>query len=504
MALTDTIKSAAPGVKNPQEEAPVSEAIAEWHASGMLTFGIPAHKGGRSLPPALLDAVGERVFWNDVEMSNGLDTRDESYGVQDRAEELAAEAFGAEQSFFSVNGSSLSLQAAIMAVAGGGRKLIIARNSHKSVDAGLIAGGVDPVWVQPPLDEELQVAHVVTPEAIGEALESHPDAAGVLIVSPTYYGIAGDIAGIADVCHQHDVPLLSDDAWGLLFAFHPELPETALAQGADLAVGSFHKTLPALGQTSLLSIQGDRIDPDRLSLCLGNMETTSTTGLLISAADACRREMALHGEELLSETLRLARDARAELSAMDGLSVMGNEVLGRRGAKELDETRIVIDIEGLGINGFAAADWLRENHRLTVELMDHRRLMPLISVGDDEESVGRLMAAMRDLVERADEVEGDTVEMPPSHSLITEQVISPSEAFYSKAKMVPLAEAAGEICAESIAPYPPGIPIAAPGERITQPIVDYLSAGVEAGMFVEGVIDTSLEQVRVVEESASG
>jgi arginine/lysine/ornithine decarboxylase len=342
----------------------------------------------------------------------------------------------------------------------------------------------------------------VPPDALAATLAEHPDARAALCISPTYYGVAADVAGLAEVCHRHDIPLLMDDAWGADFHFHPDLPAAAMDSGADLAIGSFHKSLGGLLQSSIISVKGDRVDVERLQLALDSMETTSTSSLLLASIDGARREMALHGEARLGETLRVARRVAGELRRMGGLSVMGRDVTERPGAAGLDETKITVDLTELGMTGYDAADWLYDQRRVAVEGVDDRHLMFIVTIGDDDASGDRLVAAMRDLTALA--VERGRRPLAPmafTEALFrgAEYPLRPRDAFLGATRHAKLGDAVGEIAAEPVSPYPPGVPVVVPGQRITAEIVDFLRAGMEAGMYVEGASDPSLKVIRVVD-----
>src|SRR5215210_2524908 len=322
----------------------------------------------------------------------------------------------------------------------------------------------------------------------------------MLAVSPTAAGVAADVAGLAKVCHAHGIPLIMDDAWGADFTFHPELPPGSMESGADLAVASFHKSLTGLMQTSIILVQGHRIDMERLQLALDGFETTSTSSMLVASMDATRRAMALHGEELLGRALELSRRGGREIGALPGVRLLGPELDGRPGVAARDETKIIIDVTGLGITGFQAADWLYEERRVGAELHDLHHLMFLVTVADDEETVDRLVGAMRDLTEAAPQLaDGRGIPtLPPVSELVGDYVMPPREAFLGTTRRVGLADAAGEIAAEPVSPYPPGVPLLVPGQRVHDGHIEFLRKGLEAGMFVEGVSDPSLEQLRVV------
>jgi arginine decarboxylase len=274
--VQDRIRQAAEGGVLDQGRAPMLEALAAYHQCAPASFSIPAHKGGESLDAMTREVLGVGPYRGDAPMHKGLDDRVSTYKVQSLAQDLAADAFGAETALFSTNGSTLSVQIAVLAATHPGQEVAVARNVHKSVISGLILSGARPVFVDPVYDDESALAHTVTPEALKATLRRHPDVQAMLAVSPTVAGVAADVCALADLCHAHGIPLLMDDAWGADFQFHPELPPGSMESGADLAVASFHKSLTGLMQTSIILVQGERIDMERLQLALDGFETTST------------------------------------------------------------------------------------------------------------------------------------------------------------------------------------------------------------------------------------
>jgi arginine decarboxylase len=483
-----------------QRRAPLLEALEAFHECDPVSFSIPAHKAGRSLDEMTRAVLGDGPYRADAPMHKGLDDRVSSYRVQSFAQQLAAAAFGADEALFSTNGSTLSVQIAVMATTHPGEEVAVARNVHKSVISGLILSGAHPVFVDPVFDDEHSLAHAVTPEALDLVLDAHPEVKAMVAVSPTVAGVAADVAGLAETCHAHAIPLIMDDAWGADFTFHPELPPASMESGADLAVASFHKSLTGLMQTSIILVQGERIDMERLQLALDGFETTSTSALLVASMDAARRAMALHGAEHLGRALALSRRGGEEIGALPGIRLLGPELDGRPGVAGRDETKIIVDVTGLGISGFRAADWLYEHRRVGAEHHDLHHLMFLVTVADDEQTIDRLVAAMRDLAEAAPEI-GDgppLPSLPPVSQLVGDYVMPPREAFLGTTRRVALADAPGEIAAEPVSPYPPGVPLLVPGQRVHDGHVEFLRKGLESGMFVEGVSDPSLEQLRVV------
>jgi arginine decarboxylase len=486
---------------NSQQDTPILAALRHFHDEDTVSLAIPAHKSGAGAPSYAIEALGAEAFRADQTSLNGLDNRHESWEVQTAAQNLAAEALGADQCLFSTNGSTASVHTAISAVASPGEKIAVSRNSHKSVITGLIHAGAVPVWLEAEYDQELEVAHGVAPETLDRALADHPDCKAVMIVSPSYYGVCSDVPRLAEIAHAHDLPLVSDDAWALAYKFHPELPPFALDAGADLAIGSVHKTLSGLGQTSIISVKGSRIDTTRLSLALETYETTSASTLLMGSIDAARRQMVEEGEALIGEALRLARRLRAGARELGLPTIEPDDILRRPSAWAFNELHVTMDVQQLGMTGYKAADWLRGHHAIAVELADHRRIMAAVSHADNDQSVERTLAALSDMVDTfasGGRFTRSGRPVPGPAELRTEQVMTPRDAFYGPAEMVSLEESPGRLAAEFVTPYPPGIPLFVPGERITAEIADYLKTGAAEGIYVEGCADPSLSTLRVV------
>ena len=342
----ERIRRAAEDGELDQRRAPLLEALRAYHECEPASFSIPAHRGGASLDELTREVLGAGPYRADAPAHKGLDDRVSSNKVQSFAQELAADAFRADRALFSTNGSTLSVQIAVLAATHPGQEVAVARNLHKSVISGLILSGAHPVFVDPVYDDEFALAHTVTPKAVEDALEAHPGVKAMLAVSPTVAGVAADVAGLAERCHAHGIPLIMDDAWGADFAFHPELPPGSMESGADLAVASFHKSLTGLMQTSIILVQGERIDMERLQLALDGFETTSTSALLVASMDAARRAMAVHGREPLERTLALSRRGGDEIGALPGVRLVGPELDGRPGVAGRDETKIIVDVTG--------------------------------------------------------------------------------------------------------------------------------------------------------------
>jgi arginine/lysine/ornithine decarboxylase len=478
---------------------PVLEALQEFRRRGDYVFGPPGHRQGRGADPRVVDVVGEGVFASDVLSLNGLDDRRQSQGILEQAQELMADAVHAEQAFFSTCGSSLSVKSAMMSVAGPGEKLLVSRNAHKSVMAGLIISGVRPVWVHPHFDPDRNLAHPPEPENVRSALRDNPDAKGMLLITPTDWGTCADIAGVAEVCHEADVPLIVDEAWGAHLPFHAELPAWGMDAGADLVVTSVHKMGGAIEQSSVFHLQGDRVDPSVLKQREDLLGTTSSSALVYLTLDGWRRHMVEQGEQLLSAAISRARRIREVIDGMAGLDLMGREVIGTGGAFDVDPLVFSIDVRGLGITGYQASEWLRANCHVDIGAADSCRVSARLTHADDDETERILVDALRALVDGADSIERPpAVDLPAPRALELESVMSPRDAFFARVEQVPVTDAAGRVAAEMVSPYPPGVPVLAPGERITQEVLDYLTSGVTAGMLIPDAADPSMETVRVV------
>jgi arginine/lysine/ornithine decarboxylase len=490
-----------------QTRAPYFQVLLDYVDGGVIPFHTPGHKQGIGMERAFRDFVGDNVLAIDLTQIRGLDDLLQPEEALVEAQELAAECFGAEQSFFLINGSTSGNQCMMMAALNPGDKIAIPRNSHKSAMGGLIMSGATPVWMQPEVDEALHMDHTVTPETVRATLERHPDVKAVYIVTPTYYGVAADLAGIADVAHAHDIPLLVDEAWGPHFHFHPALPLSAMQAGADLCINSTHKMLGSLSQTAMMHVQGNRIRLDRLKAVYKLFLSTSPNLVLVASLDVARRQMALDGPALLSRTIEIANDARARLNEIRGVYCFGEELEGRPGVFDLDPTKITVTVKNLGYTGYEAEEILRRRYNVQVELADLFNVVALYTIGTTPEASDALIHGVSELA-REDRpldifspsgvldrrVKSGTYRLPP----IPPIRLVPRDAFLAETEFVPFKRSAGRICAEVITPYPPGIPVISPGEEIMPAIIDYLLLEKRAGVKMQGPYDDELKFIRVV------
>jgi arginine/lysine/ornithine decarboxylase len=483
-------------------QAPVLAALADYQRRRDVPFSPPGHKQARGADKRVVEVLGAAVFSSDIVAVAGLDDRRSSRGILEHAQELMADAVGAEHTFFITCGTSSSVKAAMLSVAGPYEKLLIGRDAHKAVVSGLILSGVRPVWVEPQWDPDLSLAHPPPPAAYAAAFEQHPDARGALVISPTPYGACADLSAIAQVCHQRERPLIVDEAWGAHLPFHPDLPAWAMKAGADVGVASVHKMGAGLEQGSVLHQQGSLVDLAVLKASADLLGTTSPSVLIYAGLDGWRRQMVEHGYALISAALDLAHRTREQIEDIDGLHVLGEEFTGPGRAFDRDPLQTVIDTTGLGVSGYQAADWLRSTHHINLHISDHRRIIAQLSHADDTDTTQALLSALRELATHASELRGGpSVQVPAPGALRLELVHLPRDAFFGRAENVPATAATGRVSAEMLTPHPPGIPVVLPGERITQPVIDYLTSGVRAGMVVPDASDPQLDQLRVLVEN---
>ena len=496
-----------------QTRTPYFDVLLDYVDSGVIPFHTPGHMQGRGMDRALRDFLGDNVLAIDLTQIRGLDDLLQPEEAIEEAQALAADAYGSDHSFFLINGSTSGNQIMMMATLNPGEKIALPRNAHKSAMGGLIMSGVEPVWMKPEVDVGLHMDHTVTPQTVRATLEAHPDVRAVYIVSPTYYGVAADIEGIAAVAHERDLPLLVDEAWGPHFHFHPALPLDALEAGADLCINSTHKMLGSLSQTAMLHQKGERIRLDRLKSVVKLFLSTSPNLVLVASLDVARKQMATEGAALLSHTIELASDTRRRLNAIAGIYCFGEEQVGKPGVFALDPTKITITVKALGYTGYEAEEILRRRYNVQCELADLFNCLALFTIGTTQDSADRLVYGVKELsredrpidvfspsgvLERR--LQTGTYNLPA----IPPMRMKPREAFLADTELVRFKGSAGRICAEVITPYPPGIPVISPGEEITPEIVDYLELEKKAGVRMQGPYDSELRSIRVVREPHGG
>jgi lysine decarboxylase len=484
-----------------QTRAPFFDALQSYAGLDAVPFSTPGHKRGRGAPEEMRALLPDALAL-DIPHAGGVDSTHVSRGLLREAELLAAAAYGGDDARFLVNGSTTGNLAMLLAACGDGSpgdEVLVSRMLHKSLLTALIFSGARPVWLAPAFDAARNLPLDTTPATVAAALDAHPRARAVVLVSPSYVGVTSDLAAIARICARASVPLLVDEAWGPHLGFHPDLPPSAMQAGADAGVSSTHKMLAALTQGSTIVARRGRLDLERLHTIVDMVQTTSPSALIFASLDASRRQMALHGRALLDVALAHARRLRDALAAVQGLDVLAPEMVATRDGAGFDPTRVIVDVHGLGLTGYEAEAVLRDGHGVYVEMSDLLSVMLLVTIGDDEASIERAAAGFRAL---------HALRKPPRHDVGARSIgallfggaaeLTPRQAFLAPARVVPVEQAAGRISAESITPYPPGIPIVAPGERFSPEVIDYLRAGIVEGMYLSGLADPTFATVRVI------
>lgn len=482
-----------------QKETPLFDALLKHRDRNPVQFHIPGHKKGRGMDPEFREFAGENILSVDLINISPLDDLHSPKGAIHEAQMLAAEAFGADYTFFSVQGTSGAIMTMILSVCEPGDKIIVPRNVHKSIMSAIVFAGAIPVFIHPEVDPELGISHGISAEAVETALAAHPDAKGLLVINPTYYGVCADLERIVEITHSYGVPVLVDEAHGVHIHFHDRLPASAMEAGADLAATSVHKLGGAMTQGSVLNLREGLVSRKRVQSIFSMLTTTSTSYPILASIDCARRQLAVNGRELLDETIRLARDTRKRINKIPGLWCPGKELMSTSASYDVDPTKLLISVKDLSITGSQAEVWLREQANIEVELSDLYNILCILTIGDTSREASLLVNALKRL---ADTFAPDGSEHPPFVTLpeIPSLALSPRDAFYARTETVPFEESEGRISAEFIMVYPPGIPIVIPGEIVTRDNIDYIRMNMEAGLPVQGPEDDTIGSLLVIRE----
>ncbi len=498
---TQSPKDPALSERKAQDRVPILEALQSYR--GVTRFHMPGHRGGAGADTLAISFLGKETFLNDVTGVPGMDDLHEPQGCILEAQTLAAQAFGADKTYFSVNGTSSAIHAMALSVVNEGDTLIIPRNIHKSVLSAVILSGAKPAFVMPSYDSFLGFALGVDAKTVEACVELNPYAKATLLINPTYYGTSVDLTSVASALHKRNMALLVDEAHGPHFRFHPLLPIPALESGADAVAQGAHKLIGAFTQASYLHLKGNLIDRARMKATFQYLTTTSPSYLLMASLDLARRQMALQGRELLEYALGLSDALRESVNEIPGLYAFGEEALGRPGADWLDPTKVTITVRELGITGFQAEAYLRSRSDIQVELSDLYNVLVIVSFGNKAEDISKLLGALRALTDAvaAGELPKNLLRAQqyiPDIPRLPELALSPRKAVERPWERVPLLESVGRVSAEVVTCYPPGIPILFPGEIIGKDTVSYLDVVKRLAFGISGPEDRTLKTVRVV------
>jgi len=485
-----------------QTDTPLLAAMEHYVHDSVIPFHTPGHKQGKGMHVTLEKLIGKQALALDLALIEELDDFYEPYGCIKDAQDLAAQLYGADHSFFVINGTTGGIYAMIMATAGPGQKIIVPRNAHRSIIGGIILSGAIPIFMQPEIDHELGIAMGVTPETVKATVTAHPDAKAVLIINPTYYGVATDLQQIVEIVHHCGMVALVDEAHGPHLKFSGRLPLQAIDAGADICAQSSHKIIGALTQASLVHCIEGRICVSHLKTMLQLTQSSSPNYMMLASLDVARMQMAVEGEKLIEKSIDLANWARQEINKIPGLYCFGTEKIGNPGVFELDPTKVTVTVKGLGLTGAEAEGVLRHQYKVQAELSDLYNLLFMITLGDSEYEVKILVAALVDLAlkhakplaHKGHEYRADT-----HYPALPYGVLSPREALFGKTRMMSFEDSVGMICAEIVTVYPPGIPLLCPGEKITQEMIDHCRRLQQGGMHISGPQDCTLQIIKVVD-----
>lgn len=478
-----------------QNKTPLFTAMKAYHRRNVVPFDVPGHKHGKGLR-AFADYFGDTVLELDVNSMKPLDFLGNPTSVIKEAEALLADAFGADNAFFIVNGTSFAVQTMIMAVVQNGDKIILPRNAHKSVINALILCGALPVFMAPELDTEMGVSHNITIETLRAAYEAHPEAKAALFINPTYYGATCDLKACVDFCHEKGLYALVDEAHGTHFHFNDAFPISGMAAGADFSAVSLHKTGGSLTQSSALLLNTRRMAAPYVRKIINLMQTTSPSYLLMASLDLARHQLATRGRELLAHTLAVADYARNAINAIDGCYAIGNEAVGSPGVYAFDPTKLSVTTRNMGLNGMELYDLLRDDYNIQMETGDVYNSLAILSLGDDYDGVNALIDALKTIRSKRTEVNRLDYKKIDLH--YPEVVLTPREAFYADKEMVPLEDTVGRISAESLMSYPPGIPVVSYGERINASVVAQIQLFKASHGIITGMEDPDANFIKVI------
>jgi arginine decarboxylase len=491
---------------------PLVEAMEAYRQEHVYPLHTPGHKGGRGMAEPLRSLLGPEALQLDVSLMAELDDIHNPTGCIAAAQAAAAELYGSDAAFLAVNGTTGAIHAMLMMALHPGDKVLVPRNSHRSVTGGLILSAAVPVFLTPPVLDGLDLQGQPTPDQVEQAFREYPDLQAVVLTSPNYYGMTADVKAIADIAHRHGAVLLVDEAHGPHLGFHADLPPSALQCGADVAAQSTHKILGAMTQCSLLHIQGPRIDRQHAADVVSLLTTTSPNYLLMGSIDAARAQLAADGQGMMDRALGAARRLRRALTGLPGLRVLGaGDVVGRAGITALDETKVTLQLDRSDVTGIALGELLRRAG-LAVELVDPRHVLFLVTYADATDEWPGVCRRIRAVLESLPPWQGVPHAAPagpenaapgdafPQASCLSESAVPLRDVFYGQLEAVPLADAAGRICGETVSFYPPGIPVLLPGERITPALLTVCRAQKALGLPVSGPADATLKTLRVLRE----
>ena len=477
-----------------QRETPLADALDRQRINRLAHFDVPAHKSGRG-NLELTEYLGSRAMAMDVNSMKPLDNLGHPVSVIKDAQALAAEAFGADDAFFMVNGTTSAVQAMIMSTCTAGDEIILPRNVHRSAINALVVCGAIPAYINPGQDKRLGIPLGMSIADVKKAIAEHPSAKAILVNNPTYYGICSDLVEIVKLAHAAGMRVLADEAHGTHFYFHEELPVSAMAAGCDMAAASIHKTGGSLTQSSILLTRRP-VNPDYVRQVITLTQSTSASYLLLSSLDIARKNLFFKGREMYQKTMDFADYARSEINELGGYYAFGPELVNGDTVYAFDRTKLSVHTRDIGLAGIEVYDYLRDDYGIQIEFGDVGNLLAIISCGDRMMDIERLISACEEIKRQREKSPVGLFD----HEYIDPVIaMAPQEAFYAKKRRVPMRESTGLVAGEFVMSYPPGIPIVAPGERITPDVLEHILFAKDKGCFMTGTEDMDLNFINVVE-----
>lgn len=476
-----------------QYKAPIRDALVEFQNNRVVPFDVPGHKRGKG-NPELTDFLGAKCMSLDVNSMKPLDNLCHPVSVIREAESLAADAFGAAHAFFMVGGTTSAVQAMVFTATKRGDKIILPRNVHRSVINAMILNGAVPIYVNPQVDSRLGISLGMTLDDVTAAVKANPDAKCILVNNPTYYGICSDIRSITRLAHEHGMMLLADEAHGTHFYFAENLPVNAMEAGADMAAVSMHKSGGSLTQSSFLLINNS-VSEGYARQVINLTQTTSGSYLLMSSLDLSRKKLATEGVEIFNKVVALADYGRSEINQIGDYYAYSSEIVNGDSVFDFDVTKLSVNTLDTGLAGIEVYDILRDEYDIQAEFGDMSNVLAYVSVGDRDRDIERLVSALSEIRRR---YKRDRAGLMSAEYINPAVTLTPQEAFYGEKISLPIARTAGRVCSEFVMCYPPGIPILAPGERITEEILAYIKYAKEKGCFMTGAEDMAIDYLNVV------
>ena len=481
-----------------QNQTPLFDAIQEYNRRKPAYFRIPGHRYERGINTKWREVVGDAIFGFDLTETPLTDDLHHAGGPIKEAELLASDLWGSDYTHFLVNGTTCANEAMVITTAHEGETICIPRNAHKSVLYGLTLSGAKPIYLMPQIEDEWVLHGGISPEQAEQMFNEHPECKGLLVVSPTYYGLASDVEGLAEVCHRHNAVLMVDEAHGAHCYFSDKLPKGGIQAGADMCAQSIHKVSGSFTQSSMIHVKSKLVNRNLLDSNLMMLQSTSPSYVLMTSLDMARHEMAMHGSDMIDRAVELAKAAREALNLIPGVACAGHELIGRAGIAAIDETRMIISAAKIGITGFALKKMLFDEYDIDVELADYRNVVAIVTYANEKEDLDSLVSAMADIAKRF--ADGTPLEQSRPLPTQPEYVCSPRQAYFAEKEACPWEKCIGRVAAEMIAPYPPGIPVIYQGERMSKEVWDYIEYFRQNKGHLHGPADPDLDTFRVLKE----